>query len=73
MADSSLAGALAIADKLGPAGVTLADQAKVAWMDGLSSGMWVAACIVGLAAIMTAIWLPHDHDTDEEIEALIEI
>jgi EmrB/QacA subfamily drug resistance transporter len=70
IAENSLAGALVIAEKLGPAGTSLADAAKVAWMNGLSEAMLIAAGIVAVAAIITAIWLPHEHKEGQDDEEL---
>lgn len=59
IAGDSLAGAVAVADKLGPAGTDLAFAAKEAWMGGLSSAMLISAGIVLLAALIVFIWLPN--------------
>jgi EmrB/QacA subfamily drug resistance transporter len=75
VAENSLAGALAIAFQLGPNGEVLVAKAKEAWMDGLSEAMLIAAGIVFVAAIATAIWLPHHHEPgqdDEILEPVIE-
>jgi MFS family permease len=75
LAENSLPGALAVAQQLGPAGAQLAEAAKVAWMQSLSESMFIAAGIVVVAAIITAIWLPHAHiegEDDELIEPVIE-
>jgi MFS-type transporter involved in bile tolerance (Atg22 family) len=74
VAENSLAGALAIAEKLGPMGTPLVDAAKEAWMNGLSEAMLIAAGIVAVAAVASAIWLPHEHKeghSDELIDPLI--
>ena len=68
IAENSLAGALVIAENLGPAGAALVNAAKEAWMGGLSNAMLVAAGIVAVAAIISAIWLPHEHK-DGEIDS----
>ena len=65
-AENSLAGALAVSERLGPAGSALADSAKEAWMNGLSEAMLIAAAIVGIAAVISAIWLPHEHHEGED-------
>ncbi len=75
VAENSLAGALVIAEKMGPMGATLTDAAKTAWMQGLSEAMWIAAGIVFVAAIVSGIWLPHSHhegEDDELLEPVIE-
>ncbi len=74
-AKNSLAGALTVAEKLGPSGDSLAFAAKEAWMNGLSHAMLIAAGIVALAAVIAAIWLPHKHvsgEDDEIIKSIIE-
>src|SRR5690606_601574 len=53
IAENSLAGALVIAEKLGPVGAPLVSAAKEAWMHGLSNAMLIAACIVAVAAIVS--------------------
>lgn len=75
VAENSLAGALMIAEKLGPVGAALIDGAKEAWMNGLSAAMLIAAGIVAVAAIVSAIWLPHEHkegEDDQIIDPIIE-
>lgn len=62
--NDSLAGAILVADRLGPAGDQLAYVAKEAWMNGLSTAMLVAAGIVFTAAVMVFIWLPNTKDID---------
>lgn len=74
-ASNSLAGALAVAEHIGPAGQTLIDAAKAAWMDGMSQATLIAAGIVAIAAIAAALWLPHRHkdgEDDEVLEPIIE-
>ena len=75
IAENSLAGALVVAEKLGPMGEPLIAAAKEAWMNGLSEAMLIAAGIVAVAAIVSAIWLPHEHkegQDDELLEPIIE-
>lgn len=76
IAENSLAGALVIAEKLGPVGTPLIDAAKEAWMNGLSEAMLIAAGIVAVAAMISAMWLPHEHhegvDDAELAEPVIE-
>lgn len=69
LATNSLAGALAVADQLG-SGAVLADAAKVAWMDGLSQSMIIAAVIVAAAAVIAGLWLPHRHHQNDDDEVL---
>src|SRR5690606_38071419 len=74
-AANSLAAALMVAEQLGPLGSALVDGAKEAWMNGLSEAMLIAAGIVAIAAIVSAIWLPHEHregEEDDVIEPVIE-
>jgi EmrB/QacA subfamily drug resistance transporter len=74
-ASNSLAGALAVAEKMGPLGDGLSVAAKTAWMNGLSRATIIASAIVGVAAIVASIWLPHRHEDgadDEVIEVAIE-
>lgn len=62
--ESSLAVALSVADKLGPAAGAVADAAKTAWMDGLSSAAMVAAVIIFACAVIAYVGLPK-HDNKE--------
>lgn len=73
VANNSLAGALAVAEKMGPLGKSLAMSAKQAWMSGLSNAVSVAAAIVIVAAIIAAIWLPHHQKSSEDDEILDKI
>ena len=54
----SLANALAIADKMGPQGVRLADLATAAFIDAMSLSLLVLAIVLALAAAFVAIWAP---------------
>lgn len=72
IAENSLAGALAVAEKLGPLGDGLAVAAKESWMNGLSQAMLIAAGIVGIAAVVSAIWLPHQHTEGQDDEEFAE-
>ena len=72
IAENSLAGALVVAEKLGPMGEPLVAAAKEAWMNGLSEAMLIAAGIVAVAAIVSAIWLPHEHHEGEDDAELAE-
>lgn len=71
IAKHSLAGAFGIAQQLGPNGEALVTAAKEAWMQGLSRAVIIAAVIVTLAAIVSAIWLPRNHQpgVDDEMKA----
>lgn len=65
-AESSLGGALAVGEQMGVAGLPIIEAAKVAWMNGLSQSMVVAAILVAIAAIIAAVWLPHRHEENED-------
>lgn len=69
-ASNSLAGALAVAENIGSAGEPLVFAAKTAWMSAMSNAMLIAALIVGIAAIVAGIWLPHHHKEGEDDEVL---
>lgn len=70
IAENSLAGAIVVSERLGPMGEALALAAKEAWMNGLSEAMLIAAGIVAVAAIISAIWLPHEHKEGQDDEIL---
>jgi EmrB/QacA subfamily drug resistance transporter len=68
IAKHSLAGALGIAQQMGPAGDVIALAAKEAWMQGLSRAVVIAAGIVSVAAIIAALGLPkHQVKSDDEV------
>jgi EmrB/QacA subfamily drug resistance transporter len=68
-AKDSLGGALAIAAKAPPAlGNTLSAVAKSAFVDGMHTGVLVAAGAAFLGSIVAAIWLPA-RASDENIES----
>lgn len=69
VAESSLAGALAVGEQMGVAGLPVIETAKVAWMNGLSQSMVVAAGIVAVAAVAAAIWLPSRHHDEDDLTA----
>jgi EmrB/QacA subfamily drug resistance transporter len=73
IAEHSLAGALGIAKQLGPNGSAFATAAKHAWMQGFTQATIIAACIVAVAAVVAAIWLPHHqpHRDDEIFEPVV--
>ncbi len=67
-AKDSLGGALAVAQKAPAAlGKVLAETAKTAFVDGMHTGVLVAAAAAFLGAIVAAIWLPA-HATDATVE-----
>jgi EmrB/QacA subfamily drug resistance transporter len=59
VAEKSLAGAVGVAGQMGDTGVGLAAGAKTAWMDSLRTPIIVAAIICAVAAVLSAIWMPH--------------
>lgn len=63
--ESSLAVALAVSENLGPAATMVADAAKTAFMDGLSSASVVASVILFIASIIAYFGLPkHKKQSD---------
>jgi EmrB/QacA subfamily drug resistance transporter len=68
VAKDSLGGALAIAAKAPPAlGKLLETTAKSAFVDGMHTGVLVAAAAAFLGALVAAIWLPaHARNVDAE-------
>lgn len=64
--EGSLAVALRIAESLGPVANGVADAAKTAWMDGLSSAAIVAAIIIFACAILAFVGLPKHQDKDSD-------
>ena len=62
VADSGLAGALAIAEQLGEPGTLLADAAKLAFVDGLTVAAFVGSVVVLVAAGVSAALLPRTGD-----------
>jgi EmrB/QacA subfamily drug resistance transporter len=57
-AQDSLAGALAVADRMGPGGERLAEVARDAFVAGMHSAAFVAAAIALAGAVLAAIALP---------------
>ncbi len=66
VAENSLASALELAGTLGSSGDPLITAAKEAWMTGLSHAMLIAAGLLTITAIVTAIYLPHTHKEHED-------
>lgn len=64
--ESSLAVALRVAEKLGPAADTVSNAAKDAFMTGLSHAALVAAAIIFVAAIIALVGLPKNHKDGDE-------
>lgn len=62
LADTGLAGSLAVADGIGgPQGEALADAAKQAFVDGLGAAAIIGAVVVAVAAIVAQRLLPRTH------------
>jgi hypothetical protein len=58
LASDSIGGALRIAQGLGDAGAPLVAAANVAFVDAMSTSVWVAAGIALLGAVLTFLFLP---------------
>ena len=68
-ARSSLGGALAVADKAGPAGADIATLARSAFVDAMHGGAIVAAVAAGIGAFVVLFFLPaHARPVDEELQ-----
>jgi hypothetical protein len=65
-AHESIGGALAVAGR-SPAGASVADAARTAFVDGFRTGWWVAAATMLLSAAVALVFLParaaHDEDS----------
>ena len=57
-ADSSVGGAVSVADKMGPAGDALRSAADAAFVSGMADAALVAAAVVLAGAVTAALWLP---------------
>lgn len=57
-AGESLAEALAVSTRLGPAGAQLADASKMAFLHAMQSSMTVLAVLVAVAAVLIGLWAP---------------
>jgi EmrB/QacA subfamily drug resistance transporter len=64
--ESSLAVALQVAEKLGPAAGSIADLAKDSFMTGLSHAAFVAAGIIFAAAVIAFFGLPKAHKEGDD-------
>jgi len=62
-AHESLAFVVHAADRLGPAGTELVDAARSSFVDGLHSAMWIAATIMAVGAVTTALLHRRDDQT----------
>ena len=58
LASDSIGGALRIAQGLGDAGAPLVAAANIAFVDAMSTSVWVAAGIAMLGAVLTFLFLP---------------
>lgn len=57
-ATDSLAQALAVSERLGPAGPRLADLARVAFLESMNASLVVLAGVIVAAAAVIALWAP---------------
>ncbi len=57
-ADSSVGGAVSVADRMGPAGDALRSAADAAFVTGMADAALVAAAVVVAGAVTAALWLP---------------
>ena len=64
--ESSLAVALEISDHLGPMGNSVAEAAKLAWMDGLVAACTLGAVILAITAIVAFVGLPKHVKGDKD-------
>ncbi|MGH3390058.1 MAG: MFS transporter, partial [Actinomadura sp.] len=64
LAGESIAGTMAVADRLGPAGQGLVGPAHAAFVDAMHIGAGVSAVIALLGALVVARWLPGKSSTD---------
>lgn len=64
--ESSLAVALSVSEKLGPASQSVADAAKDAFMNGVSDAAVVAALIIFVAAFISFVGLPGHASKDSD-------
>lgn len=65
-AENSLASALSVAQTMGDGSSSVIAAAKESWMSGLSVAMLIAAGLIVITAIITAIYLPHTHKEHED-------
>ena len=64
--ESSLAVALQVSEKLGPAAQSVADSAMDAFMSGMNQAAVVAACIIFASAIIAFVGLPKHAKKDDD-------
>jgi EmrB/QacA subfamily drug resistance transporter len=57
-ASTSLAQALEVARRLGPAGARLADASKVAFIDAMHSSLLVLGIVIAVSAVLIGLWAP---------------
>ncbi|MDA2978408.1 MAG: DHA2 family efflux MFS transporter permease subunit [Actinomycetota bacterium] len=58
IAGDSIGGAFAVASRLGEAGAPLVAAANQAFVDGMTTAVWVAAVVALIGAVLTAAFLP---------------
>ena len=66
-----IGGALAVADKLGPAGGQLLESARQAFVDGMVPALLLAAGVSAAAALFTALRGPKPGDTERALSPLV--
>jgi hypothetical protein len=64
-AKDSIAAAAQIADGAGASGVALLDRAEQAFVNGLSTSLFVGACVLFAASLIVALVAPRREDVDE--------
>lgn len=74
VAESSLAGALAVAERLPQdMAVVLSTSAKTAWMSGFRFSLITGAIIIGASAVIAYLWLPDSSDDSTGDEGPLEV
>lgn len=69
-AESSLAAALSVAQKLGVQGVSFAEQARAAFMSGISDAMFISFIITLAVAVLIGLLLPNRATRETVSEAI---
>ncbi len=70
--EEGIGGAVAVAGQMGPQGTGLLDAARVAFVDGWSSAMWLSAGLALAVAAFTFVWMPGRRDEPQEAEVPVE-